>query len=319
MLKNGLAQEIYNVLNRYRRNHQNLQYDGSLIIEKIQEIISHQLPLKLVLPAFHGKSNNPDFVVSNLPDYGEYLCIKLLTELYEKLSHLYNNVEILILHEGHFHADVQLFGDDNDVEAYIKQFRQLISFSPFMKSYCINELIPDGLSFEEKRSHFLQTYCPTVEETEILITEGGRLAELYLAYKKLYSEKIIDSNKTGLSNKELRVFAKNKSILQLRKYIGFAKLIKEVFVNDKFIKLSWVYKDTSVKDQISLQVLGNNTCRLGTPGFFSVVKHPDGEVDFITMKQAVQSGLSLKNFNKLPYYTNCIAPPFKVKSSYNGI
>ncbi len=67
-------------------------------------------------------------------------------------------------------------------------------------------------------------------------------------------------------------------------------------------KLSWVYKDPSVKDQISIHVLGTNT-RLGTPGLFSRIKHSDGTIDFITKKQAIQTGLSLRTFNKLPYYS----------------
>lgn len=300
--ENNLASQIYKILDGYRKNPENLQYDKTSIVNKIQEIIHHQLPLKMVLPAFHGKSNNRDFVISHLPDYGEYLGIKTLVELYNKLVDLYPKVEILILHEGHFHADVELFGNDNDVKAYIKQFRKLISPYDFIKSYCINELIKEGISFSDKRNYFLQVYCPTAQEIENLIQDGGRLKELYLAYKKLYYEKIVDPRKNGLSCKGLRDFSKERSILQLRKYIGFAKLIQELFSNDKFIKLSWVYKDNSIKDQISIKVLGEST-KLGTPGFFSVMKHNDGKIDFITKKQAIENGLSLKTHNQLPYYS----------------
>ena len=94
----------------------------------------------------------------------------------------------------------------------------------------------DGVTFQEKRSNFLQTYCPSIQEAEDLIHSERRFAELYLAYKKLYYEKIVDSNKDSLSCKGLRDFAKNKSILQIRKYVGFATLIKALFTNDKFIQ-----------------------------------------------------------------------------------
>lgn len=296
-----IAGKLYQIINEFRRNPNNLEYDGTPIIEKIKDIINQSLPLKIILPAFHGKSNNRDFVISHLPDYGEYLGIKTLTQLYDKLSTVYPQVEILILHEGHFHADVELFGNDNDVKAYMIEFRKLISPYGYMKSYCINELILEGATFDEKRNYFLNYYCPTLQNVEELIKSGGRLKSLYLAYKKLYQEKIADLGKSTLSCKQLRDFSKDRSLLQLRKYIGFAKLIQIMFANDKFIKLSWVYKDNSVTDQISIKVLGNDT-QLGTPGFFSVVQDSNGKIDFITKKQAVENGFLLKTYNKLPYY-----------------
>lgn len=296
-----IAGKLYQIINEFRRNPNNLEYDGTPIIEKIKDIINRSLPFKIILPAFHGKSNNRNFVISHLPDYGEYLGIKTLTQLYDKLSTVYPQVEILILHEGHFHADVELFGNDNDVKAYMIEFRKLISSYSYMKSYCINKLILEGATFDEKRNYFLNYYCPTLQNVEELIESEGRLKSLYLAYKKLYQEKIADLGKSKLSCKQLRDFSKDRSLLQLRKYIGFAKLIQIMFANDKFIKLSWVYKDNSVTDQISIKVLGNDT-KLGTPGFFSVVKDSNGNIDFITKKQAVENGFLLKTYNKLPYY-----------------
>lgn len=297
----SIAYNIYNILDKYRKNPENIKYDGSIIIQKIEKIVSQGLSLKIVLPAFHGKSNNRDFVISHLPDYGDYLCVNTLSELYKELTVLYPNIEILLLHEGHFHADVCLFGDDRDVSVYIKQFRKLISPYTFIKSYCINELINTGISYDDKRKYFLEKYCPTIQEIETLIQNTNRIKSLYLAYKKLYYEKTVDDGKNTLSCKDLRAYSKNRSILQLRKYVGFGKLLNETFANDIFIKLSWVYKDNSVNDQISINVLGGNT-KLGTPGFFSIMKHANGAIDFISRKQALEKGLSLNMFNRLPYY-----------------
>lgn len=296
------ALRLYNILEEFRNNPENLSYDGSIILNDLRHIVEKNLPLKIVLPAFHGKSNNRNFVISHLPDYGDYLGVQTLVNLYSKLSLEYPNVEIFILHEGHFQADVNLFGDDNDVKAYINQFRKIIAPYPYIKSYCIRELLPHQNTYESQRNFFLKEYCPNNNELDSMIKIGGRIHELYLAYAKIYRYKIVDSKKEALSCKDAKEYSRNRSILQLKKYIGFAKLLKKTFENEKFIKLSWVYKDNSFNDQISINVI-KNVKRFGTPGFFSIVEYNGGTIDLMTREKAKNFGMHLKTFDGLPFYS----------------
>lgn len=296
-----IAHQIYQIFDSVRANPNNLEYDNQQIINLLKENIVNNEIIRIILPAFHGKSNNRDFVISHLPDYGDYLGIKTLVDMYEEITKLYNLVEIILLHEGHFHAEVELFGNDQDVKAYMNRFRQLIQPYKFIKSYCINELISDGDSYCEKRTFFLNNYCPNTVEVQEIIKQNKRFNSLYLAYKKLYSNKVVDMQKNLMSCNELRNYSKQRSLLQLRKYIGFDKLVKEHFSSYKYIKLSWVYKDVSVTDQISIKVIGVNT-KLGTPGFFSIITNKEGCVNFVTKKQAIEMGASLKMYYNLPYY-----------------
>ena len=108
-----LAQDIYSVLNRYRKNPYQLVYDGSLIIHKIDEMIQNRLPITMVFPGCHGKINHVDMVIDHMPDLAEFLGIESFSNLCLEIQTLYpGGVKLLMVHEGHFYSDTPLIQSD---------------------------------------------------------------------------------------------------------------------------------------------------------------------------------------------------------------
>ena len=87
----------------------------------------------------------------------------------------------------------------------------------------------------------------------------------------------------------------------MRIYIGFAKLEKEFFGHSPYIRLSALYKDPAVMDQIAIDYLPRQH-HLATPAFYSVVKYKNGHLDFIKKHLALEKGYELVYHEGYPFF-----------------
>lgn len=298
-----LAQKIYNILDHNRKNPYNLHHDCEYTIKIIERLLKDDKPIKMILPAFHSKSLNSDSVISNMPDAGEVICLETLNSICEDITKLYpHGVELILLHEGHFYTDTPLFSDDFEVDKYLTALRNLIAQYENIQSMDITDFFPESNTYAECREQFINNYLPTTEEIEQLILQNERYKNIYLGYKRLYSLEYKQVLFADIeSNREIRRRAKKPALEQLKRYIGFGRLVKEFFAKDDHIKLSVVYKGPDIKDQITINLLPNART-FGTTGFFALLQRPDHHYDFIKKHQAEEMGCSLELYKGYPYY-----------------
>lgn len=303
----NIAQQIYKILHKFRKDPFNEIFFSTEILQKILDIVKKKITLRLVLPAFHGKSPNRNLVFSYSPDYGEYLGIQVIAALHEQLSKIYPSVEICLLHEGHFYGDVCLGGDDLSVASYEQAIQQLIQPYSFITSYSASKFFPKK-SYKELRETFLADYCPSLSEIEDSIASKENYKNLYFKLVAMYHNKHQEPIKAEFKTKRalLKNYSKPMAKLHLRKYLGYSRLIKEYFSEIPYIKLSQLYKEPSVTDQVGINLLADYH-GLGTSTFYTVVQVKEHYFEFITVQEASAKQYATAKMNNLFFFKHYAA------------
>lgn len=301
MSDNMIATKIYHVLNRYRKNPYGLTYNASILIEKINYFVTHQLPIKMLIPACHGKVDSPHCVFNHLPDLGDVLGIQNFVALCEEIRAIYaNGVELIMIHEGHFYTGM-LIKNDESVDAYLANIRSLIAPYAYIKSIGLRDFFPEFNSNAACRTHFFNHVAPTIPELKKIITTDERLKQLYVSYKKIHTGHFVSHKFPELNLSQQKKEAKKQALNQLQTYLGFGKLVTQFFANQSYIRLSTLYKDPKVQDQVALNYLPNKH-HLSTPSFHCVVKQKDGNYDFIKRYEAIARGYQVCQQDGYAYF-----------------
>lgn len=303
MNNNELAHNLYAILDSYRKNPYNEIFSPISIINTLLYFIENHAPITMIFPSFHGKINNPNFVISHDVDMGEYIAIKNINNLCQQINAIYpHGVELNLVHEGHFYLEkTELIKSKHHLDEYLHSFRSLIKKYPYLKSYSIYELLPEQVSFSALLEKFWGNYLPSDEELTELITQSS-FAILYQAYKKVNTIHFKDDLKfCQLSNTQRKNFIKQMATNQMKIYFGFGKLIKEFFKDKRYIRLSSLYKDPTFVDYISINYLPNMHHR-STPAFNCLVELKNGSYDFVRKHVAIEKGYTLTEQEGLKYF-----------------
>lgn len=300
-MKNKKTLQIYKILDKYRKNPFNIEFDYVSILKKIESMVENQAPVRLVLPACHGKASSPSCVINYLPDFGEYLGIQHFAKLGQDIIDSYEyGVELILIHEGYFYTHTPLVDSDETMDLYLLKLKKIMIY-PFMKSMVLKNFFPQFDTNQQAREYFLQKYAANSEEVSTLIEQHEKYYRLYINYKKIYSKYLLPQNGKKLGAQQLNREAKKYALIQLGIYIGFSRLEKEFFAGKPYIRLSALYKDPTEKEQIAINYLSNKH-HFATPAFYSIVKYKNGQMDFIKKSQAVAKGYQLSYHQEFPYF-----------------
>ena len=201
---NNKTLELYEILNAYRKNPFGYVYDPKVILNKLNSMVSNQLPIKMILPACHGKAASPNCVINYLPDLGEYLGIKNFTRLCEEINLHYDyGAELILIHEGYFYTHTPLVESDEVMDAYLKNLHSLITASSSLKSMVLQDFFPQFKTNDERRQYFLENYMPSETEMDMLLKENNKYQPLYINYKKIYSKYILPQKFPHLTQRQI--------------------------------------------------------------------------------------------------------------------
>ena len=303
-----MAASITVLIDAARKNPTGLCYEISSLENSIKQIINARSTLRLVLPAFHGKSPLRAWTVSDLPDYGDALAARNLLELRGRIADIYPHTWLYLISEGHLYGDVELLGDDVAVDAYLDKVRAMFAGNNGVSVVDVSELLPPA-SRQRQRQALLDLYCPAEIEMRQMLVEP-RYLQLYKSYAKLNQRllktahncqsfygapvgEVISSSARDRRGKEV-------ALLQLRKYVGFAKLIVHSYGPEPYIKLSPLYKEPG-DIGIGINLIAGNHQR-ATPSFYSMCQDGGGSYRFIKAASAREAGLILIDNDGLPLF-----------------
>lgn len=301
-----LAGRIVTLLDGARKNPDGLRFDESYLHATICEIISARAPLRLVLPTFHGKCPSRRLTIGDLPDQGEYLAIQTLAELHLRIADIYPATELHLLSEGHFHSDVQLLGSDQAVDNYIARIRDMIRPHSGLVLQDSDDLMP-GRSHDEQRRILLAEHSPDENEMRCLMRADEQLLGLYTAYTKLHLKLLSECRDETVSGRQQRAQAKHRALLQLRKYLGFGRLLAKTYGPVPYVKMSALYKSPDQIDQLGVNVIKGNHQR-GTTSFFAVMLQRNGFPRMMPAVEAARAGCRLVDTHAFPYFQEVQAP-----------
>ena len=118
----SVALEILQELEKYRRfpKDERICQIGSCencrnkYLHKIDKAISERRIITFILPAFPGKSPNPEKVLGYLPDYAEILSLSFFKSLNEEIKKIYDpGAKIILCSDGRVFSDVVGIKEDH--------------------------------------------------------------------------------------------------------------------------------------------------------------------------------------------------------------
>lgn len=295
--------QLYGIIDSFRKNPFSECFGSSEICGKLRHFVERNAPIQFVFPGFHGKINNPDFVVGECADMGDYVGLTTMRSLIDRIGAVYApGARLNIVHECHFYVGRSpLIGTEDQTNRYLASFRALIVPDGTITSYSIYDLLPLGRPLPELLDVFQSRYAPSIEEVAGRLREPNHL-NLYKAYKKInaiYLER--DAAFRALSKKERQQRTKALALGQMQIYFGFGNLIREFFGKMVYIRLSSLYKPPQFADCVAVNYLPD-THHMSTPTFHCAVRYKDGRWDFIRKHVAEQRHYVLSEERGLKYF-----------------
>lgn len=294
------ARSIYNAIAPYRKNPFSQEFDSTYLVEHLASFVSKQKPIKLIIPAFHGKAKYCTF--DHLPDYGEYLGVSNLVDICTLINRRYKNsvnleesVELIVVHEGHLYADIPFAQTEEKATEYMDKIACLFKPFSFIKSMGLPDFFPSLKTNADRLVEFHKKFGISDDEIDEYLKKECREKSLYMSYKKIYSKHYRSIMFSDLSVKDVNLIASLYARKQLKLYLGFGKLVNEFFKNDEYIRLSTLYKSPDIVSQIAVNYLPN-THQLATPAFNCVLEQKNGCYKFIKYSEGIERGLEIKNF-----------------------
>lgn len=298
------TQQILRVLERYRKNPFNEQFDASGVEDKIRQRVLLGGRLDFMFPGFHGKIDNPDFVFGPSVDLGDKVGLETLQDLLGEIGDVYEpGAHLNIMHEGHYYVGRSpLIGSQDAADTYLADFRKLVGDAPNISSYSAYELLDRGHTLDEKLDYFFAEYCPTRDEVAEHLADPHYCA-LYTTYKQvneIHQERLREFRQEE-SKRARRRRVKELATIQMQIYLGFAALIKTQFAGLDYIRLSSLYKSPRFTDLVAVNYLPGQH-HMSTPAFHCLVKFAGGGYDFMKKKDALLRNYQVADEDGLKYF-----------------
>ncbi|MGH3314057.1 MAG: L-tyrosine/L-tryptophan isonitrile synthase family protein, partial [Streptomyces sp.] len=141
----------------------------------IEAFVLANRPVRLVLPAFPGKSPNRAKVLGTLPDMAEELALGFLDSLTGRIRQLYPpGAEIVICSDGRVFSDAVRIPDD-DITAYHRELRTMIAALPHraVSLFTLDE-VPEfaGLGHDDMRTVLTERHAVPLDELRGRVRQG---------------------------------------------------------------------------------------------------------------------------------------------------
>ncbi len=142
-------------------------------LSKIISAVAQRQPVKLVLPAFPGKSPNPAKVLGPLPDMAERCALEFLQHICDRIKGYYSpGAQIILCSDGRVFSDVVGIRDV-DVTNYQKEISKMIQELGLTSITTFNlEELYEGQSFDHMRSRLMEQYGEPVDVLKAAVHRG---------------------------------------------------------------------------------------------------------------------------------------------------
>jgi pyoverdine/dityrosine biosynthesis protein Dit1 len=254
----------------------------------ILEAMSTNSPIGMLLPAFPAKSPNRNKTISHLPDLGEYLGLKRLNSLCEKILHKYDGgAQITICSDGRVFGDIVNVSDAK-VNEYNEYIRQMIDKHNFtnLKIFTLDDHF-DIKDFQEMRDDLRKKYGQSLDTIRQQVLNNEHEKNLFNGLHKFIFEDLIFSYGSA-SRSKIRKLSKEITYQVIQSSHAWSSLVTSIF--PKTIRLSiHPYSIGSGKISISLVPSGS---RWATPWHNVVLKDKLG-YRLVKKYEAIEEGAQL--------------------------
>src|SRR5262249_46960540 len=158
----SIADNLLIIFDKYQRKKDPINYQTELFQKQLLGYINKEQPIKMFLPAFHSKSINSRSVLSQLPDYAEYIAVKNLKNLCKEIEAVYpGGCELMLFHEAYLFVDIGIVPSDDVIDQYLQKLYSYIEHKSIQGS-SLKTIYPQLNCNKKMRFRFMEDYAPSM-------------------------------------------------------------------------------------------------------------------------------------------------------------
>lgn len=238
---------------------------AALPMKNIIAAVRKNEPVTFILPAFPGKSPNPEKVLGALPDLAERLSLKFLGSLCRRIKDFYKpGIKIVLCSDGRVFSDV-VGMKETDVTAYQDDLNKLIMEMSLSDISTFNlDHFYKGLHFVQMRDELMKCFGQSVEFLKTKIRNGAVLTasadeqeanRMYSGITRFLFEDSMHAGQTK-SRSAVQKDAKARAYEVIRRSNAWSKLIFELFPGA--VRLS-IHPQTCGSKKLGIRLIGNES------------------------------------------------------------
>lgn len=265
---------------------------ASCHIPKILTAVQHNNPVTFVLPAFPGKSPNPEKVLGPLPDQAERLALHFLGMLGQRIKTYYiPGIKIILCSDGRVFSDV-VGMQEHHVTAYQRELSRLIKQMslPDLLTFNLDDLY-ETTHFNQMRVLLMQRYGKSLHFTRESVRNGAKPSasleeqdahRMYCGITRFLFEDSLHATQTK-SRTTLQKEARSRAYEVIRRSNAWSELIAERFPDA--VRLS-IHPQVCGAKKLGIRLISNE--RWMTPWHGVAVETTQG---FILLKRSAAVAL----------------------------
>jgi pyoverdine/dityrosine biosynthesis protein Dit1 len=234
-------------------------------LQKIISAVRKNEPVTFILPAFPGKSPNPEKVLGTLPDFAEILSLKFLGKLCEQIKKIYApGMKIILCSDGRVFSDVVGMNESN-VTAYQNEINRLIKELSLTDVSVFNlDHFYNGLHFEQMRVELMKSFGQSLEFLKQKIRNGAQPTatpeeqesnRMYSGITRFLFEDAMHAGQTK-TRSAVQKDAKARAYEVIRRSNAWSKLLFEYF--PEAVRLS-IHPQTCGSKKLGIRLIGNES------------------------------------------------------------
>lgn len=244
---------------------QGCQKCASLPLQKILAAVRKNEPVTFILPAFPGKSPNPEKVLGTLPDLAEKLALKFLGTLCQRIKKIYSpGIKLILCSDGRVFSDVIGMKESN-VTAYQAEIDRLIKEMELsdISTFNLDHFYKD-LHFVQMREELMKNFGQSLDFLKLKIRNGASPSaspaeqesnRMYSGITRFLFEDSMHAGQTK-SRSAIQKEARAKAYEVIRRSNAWSKLIFEHF--PAAVRLS-IHPQTCGSTKLGIRLIGDES------------------------------------------------------------
>jgi pyoverdine/dityrosine biosynthesis protein Dit1 len=267
-----LAKKIFVALMGFRRvtetkscHDRECQHCAAPHMPKIISAIEKKKPITFILPAFPGKSPNPEKILGPLPDQAERLSLLFLGTLCRQIKNYYApGIKIILCSDGRVFSDVIGMKESN-VTAYQLELDRLIKEMALSDISLFNlDDVYKNLHFAQMRKELMETYGQSLDVLKLKIRNGAKSSaspdeleanRMYSGITRFLFEDATHSKQIK-SRSSIQKESRSKAYEVIRRSNAWSSLILKLFPDA--VRLS-IHPQTCGSKKFGIRLIGNES------------------------------------------------------------
>lgn len=234
-------------------------------LPKILSAVKAGKAVTLVLPAFPGKSPNPEKVLGHLPDLAEKISLQFLGRLCQRIKEFYApGIKILLCSDGRVFSDV-VGMQESHVTAYQEDLSRLIEQMNLLDVSTFNlDEVYNELSFGQMRDELMKSFGKPLALLKHQVRNGAddlgtpeeqEALRMYRGITRFLFEDATHSEQTK-SRSAVQKEARSKAYEVIRRSNAWSELIAERF--PEAVRLS-IHPQVCGSKKLGIRLVGNES------------------------------------------------------------